>query len=119
MVAPLAQEANPSLDSYPRRWLREGSDGLFRPDVHPTLWEESAEALVPVRTQYMPKGPLGASRTTPPTSDKDGGGSGGRPGAGGRGEVPMMSPQAGWRLLTLKSTLLDPSWVQKQAAMHG
>ncbi|GBF87753.1 jumonji domain-containing protein [Raphidocelis subcapitata] len=58
------------------RWLKESSDGLFRPSAE--TWEEKAEALVSVRTQWV----------TPP----DGG-----PG--------------GWRLLTLRSRILDTEFI--------
>lgn len=58
------------------RWLKEGPDGLFRPSDE--TWEEKADALVDVRTQWV------------------------RPAAGGHG---------GWRLLTLRSRVLDTELV--------
>lgn len=58
------------------RWLKESADGLFRPSQE--TWEEKADALVDVRTQWV------------------------RGGAGRAG---------GWRLLTLRSRILDTQLV--------
>ena len=73
------------------RWMREGSDGLYRPA--PTYWEERADALVAVRTQFLPDGTLRSSAlpSEPATLSS--------------------TPEAGWKLLTLKSKLLDTEWI--------
>ena len=49
-----------------------------------TFWEERPSTLVNVRTQFMPNGPLS------------------HPGG-----------EAGWKLLTLRSKLLDIDWLDK------
>ena len=75
------------------RWMREGSDGLYRPA--PTYWEERADALVAVRTQFLPDGTL---RSALPSQAPE--------------PVTLSStPEAGWKLLTLKSKLLDTEWI--------
>eukprot|EP00955_Chlamydomonas_euryale_P047780 353794-Chlamydomonas_euryale.AAC.3 len=58
-------------------WLREGPDGLYR--AVPTYWEERPEALISIRTQYLADGPRNAK----------------------------VALGAGWKLLTLKSKILD------------
>ncbi|GAX79223.1 hypothetical protein CEUSTIGMA_g6663.t1 [Chlamydomonas eustigma] len=68
------------------RWLQESSDGLYRPV--PTYWEEPPEALVPVRTQYLPDGKLGTASAS-------------------AGKAASSSSGPAWKLLTLKSRLLD------------
>jgi hypothetical protein len=59
------------------RWLRESADGIFRASAE--TFEERADALVDVRTQWVP------------------------PRAGGKA--------GGWRLLTLRSRILDTELV--------
>jgi len=58
------------------RWLKESADGLFRPTAE--TWEEKADALVDVRTQWV---------------------------AGAGGE------EGGWKLLTLRSRILETELV--------
>jgi hypothetical protein len=60
-----------------RRWLKEGGDGLYR--ATPTYWEEKPEALISIRVQYLPDGLRNAKEQLGP----------------------------GWKLLTLKSKILD------------
>lgn len=96
------------------RWLREGSDGLYRPAD--TYWEERPDALISVRTLCVPgdpppppppegqqqRGGGGGWASTPSSSSlEEGGETRRRPGGGGGGG------EAGWKLLTLKSKILD------------
>ena len=62
------------------RWLREGKDGVFRPAKE--TWQERADALVDVRTQWV----------------------GAKASAGGSGNGNISG---GWKLLTLRSRILD------------
>lgn len=91
----------------PHRVLKQGTDGLYRPS-HKT-WEEDEGALIKVRTQFMPDGLR--KRTATPQSGPGGkaasaGGSTGNP-----SEQQAASLGAGWKLLTLRSRILDTQLV--------